>query len=67
MLIWDTGLYEVLPYRIDQERSLETEEESGDGEEGSRDYGGEVRSESEKLRDAFRDVCPVSLSFRPLY
>lgn len=58
MLIWDTGEYEVLPYRV-EEKGPETETEgSGSGSETSDSFLGskDERSESEKLRNAFRDV-----------
>lgn len=58
MLIWDTGEYEVLPYRV-EEKGPETETEGSEsGSEKSDSFLGpkDVRSESEKLRAAFRDV-----------
>lgn len=58
MLIWDTGEYEILPYRV-EEKGPETETEGSGSEPETPDYflgPKDERSESEKLSDAFRDV-----------
>jgi hypothetical protein len=54
MLIWDTGVYEVLSY---VEQSLpETDDSQSDSSDASHPLA-DTRSEAEKLREGFRDVC----------
>lgn len=55
MIIWDTGEYSVLPY-YPQTREPETEDSLTDASELS-SKSGEQLSESEKLREAFQNVC----------
>lgn len=56
MIIWDTGEYEVLPYKVDPETETETErdESTSDSSAPSSSQG---LTESDKLREAFRNVC----------
>ena len=62
MIIWDTGEYEVLPYKREEttpETETETESES-DGEStmsaSTPVHQKNVAGRSEALREAFRDV-----------
>lgn len=53
MLIWDTGVYEVLPYEA--QTFPETDDSQSESSDASQTLA-DQRSESEKLREGFRNV-----------
>ena len=53
LLIWDTGEYEMLPYREDSEQMTD-DELPGNSDEDSRPFSN--KSDSEKLHVAFQNV-----------
>lgn len=64
MIIWDTGEYEVLPYRAIDERP-ETDDSASDASNVSAESPvNQQPSESEKLREAFQNVS-IFYSTRP--
>lgn len=56
MLIWDTGVYEVLPYITKNEPETEAETDSSSSINDVSHSSGQRMTESEKLREAFRNV-----------
>lgn len=57
MIIWDTGEYEVLPYRAHERPGPETDDSASDISQVSAEMAVESQpSESEKLKEAFQDV-----------
>ena len=55
MIIWDTGEYEVLPY-YPATNLQETDNSASDASQISSQAAGTIISESEKLKDAFKNV-----------
>lgn len=56
MIIWDTGEYEVLPFRAIEKRP-ETDDSASDVSDVSTNMAAiQQPSESEKLREAFQNV-----------
>lgn len=61
MIIWDTGEYEILPYQMESAMP-ETETDDSRSVSSESSYPGqEQRSDSEKLKEAFRNVCSCSI------
>jgi len=57
LLIWDTGEYEMLPYHSDKQE--ETDDDLSDNSNETLDPSSKL-SHSEKLHQAFQNVCPPS-------
>lgn len=53
MIIWDTGEYEILPYQMESAMPETDDSQSSESSCPAR----EDKSESEKLWEAFRNVC----------
>jgi hypothetical protein len=59
MIIWDTGEYEILPYRIEQPLP-ETDDSRSDISSDTSVSAVDEKSDSEKLRQSFQNVCYIS-------
>jgi hypothetical protein len=60
MIIWDTGEYEILPSQSERDM-VETDDSRSEFSDASLHSPTYKKTESEKLREAFRNVCDMSL------